>query len=124
MFFWSIPDGSDRMGAFLSWVEGLPVGMVNHLGPAAPTDPGERLALAVLDAQLAGWIDRALARQIDQAHLDKRVIAGGWSPEATAMIRRAALVFLALEPPERNAHAVQLVLAPFDALGPIGSALY
>src|SRR5512138_3467540 len=79
LFFWSIPDGSDRMGAFLSWVEGLPVAMVNHLGPAAPTDPGELLAIATLDARLAGWIAQAIARQIDQGHLDLRLVAGGWS---------------------------------------------
>lgn len=123
MFFWSIPDGSDRMGAFLSWVEGLPVAMVNQLGPAAPTDPGELLAIATLDARLAGWIAEAIARQIEQGHLDSRLVAGGWSPPATAMIRRAALVFLALDACERTAYAVQLALAPFDALGPIGAAL-
>jgi hypothetical protein len=123
LFFWAIPSASDRVGAFLSWLEGLPVAMVNQLGATAPTDPEDLLAVATLDTRLDGWVARALTHQVERAHLDLRIVAGGWSPEATAVIRRAALVFLALEPRERNSHAVQLVLAPFDALGPIGAAL-
>lgn len=123
MYFWAIPTASDRVGAFLSWLEGLPVAMVNRLPLTAPTDPADVLTLGTLDARLSGWVAGAPAHRAEQAHLDLRIVAGGWSPEATAVIRRAALVFLALEPRERNTHVVRLVLAPFDALGPIGAAL-
>jgi hypothetical protein len=123
VYFWAIPNGSDRASAFLSWVEELPVAMVNHLPLTAPTDPGDLLAIATLEARLDGWVARAPTHHAEQAHLDLRIVAGGWSLEATAIIRRAVLVFLALEARERNSHAVQLVLAPFDALGPIGALL-
>jgi hypothetical protein len=55
MYFWAIPKGSDRASAFLSWVEELPVAMVNHLPLTAPTDPGDLLAIATLEARLDGW---------------------------------------------------------------------
>jgi len=123
MYFWAIPNGGDRVGAFLGWLEELPVAMVSHLPLTAPTDPADVLAIATLDARLDRWVARAPTHHAEQAQLDLRIAASGWSLEATAAIRRAALLFLALEPRERNSHAVQLVLAPFDALGPIGAAL-
>lgn len=123
MYFWAIANAGDRVGAFLSWLEGLPVAMVNQLGTTPPTDPEDVPVIAALDARLTRWVAAAPAHREEQAHLDLRIAAGDWLPQATAVIRRAALVFLALEPRERNSHVLQIVLAPFDTLGPVGAAL-
>lgn len=122
MYFWAIPNGRDRVGAFLSWLEGLPVDMVNRLTPPV-LSPGDAQARVDVEQRVAAWVNAAIERQAERAHLDLRIAVGGWSPAATDAVREAAMVLLALDPHERDHPGAHLVLAPFDALGPIGAAL-
>ena len=78
MFFWSIKDRSERVGAFLGWVEETPLSMVNRLALPEPIDPADVKALAVVQQRITYWLAETPEHHALVDHLDLRIR----SPEA------------------------------------------
>jgi hypothetical protein len=111
------------VSAFLAWVEGLPVSLVNPIMLPAPSCPTDVDALAALQQRITEWLSQSAEHGTVVRHLELRIRIGGWSPGAQAAILRAATVFAALNPTDIDHRGVHLVMDPFDALGPIGALL-
>jgi hypothetical protein len=97
--------------------------MVNRLLVPQPHDGAEVEALADLRQRIATWQRATPESPALRRELERRLETEGWSSDAQSAVRDAAIVFLALNPIDRDHRAVHLPLDPFDALGPIGTLL-
>jgi hypothetical protein len=123
LFFWNIPEPSHCVSAFLAWVEGLPVSIVNGITVSESTSPTDVEALADVEHRIDRWLSESAEHNAVMRHLELRIRVGGWSSASQAAILQAAIAFAALDPVDRDLRAVHLIMDPFDALGPIGSLL-
>ena len=118
MFFWSIKDRSERVGAFLGWVEETPLSMVNRLALPEPIDPADVKALAVVQQRITYWLAETPEHHALVDHLDLRITV----TRSGAAVRQAAVTFWQ---PSRStgSTAAFASCSSRSTLGPIGALL-